>query len=102
MKRYKRDPAAALEDMMVLTLEERGAYNTVLDLIFDRRGDVPDDDRFLASWMRCDTRIWRRIKQRLVALKKIEIVGGRIINHRAEIELGKVIGEIAELSTPTP
>jgi len=31
---YKRDPNAALEGMAVLTLEERGAYNTVLDLIY--------------------------------------------------------------------
>ena len=43
---YKRDPNAALEGMAVLTLEERGAYNTVLDLIYTHDGSVDDDDRY--------------------------------------------------------
>ena len=36
LKWYKRDPDAALSGMFELTLEERGAYNTILDLIYSR------------------------------------------------------------------
>ena len=32
LKWYKRDPRAALVGMSCLTLEERGAHNTILDL----------------------------------------------------------------------
>lgn len=81
---YKRDPRAALTGMMELTLEERGAYNTVLDLIYDRDGDLPDDDRFLAGWCKCDLRVWRRIKQRLVDLGKLYVEGGKLRNERAD------------------
>ena len=44
MKWYKRDPAAALEGMLGLTIEERGAYNALIDLIYARapRGGVTD------------------------------------------------------------
>lgn len=81
---YKRDPRAALTGMMELTLEERGAYNTVLDLIYDRDGDLPDDDRFLAGWCKCDLRVWRRIKQRLIGLGKLYVEGGKLRNERAD------------------
>jgi uncharacterized protein YdaU (DUF1376 family) len=84
---YKRDPDAALSGMMGLTLEERGAYNTVLDLLYSRAGYLPDDDRFICGWLRCDPRIWRRIKQRLVDLKKLVIESGQITNYRATSEI---------------
>jgi uncharacterized protein YdaU (DUF1376 family) len=87
MQWYKRDATAALEGMRCLTLEERGAYNTILDLIYDRDGDLPDDDRFIAGWLGCHTAVWKRIKVHLVALKKITVVDGVITNHRAEKEL---------------
>ena len=80
---YKRDPDAALGGMMGLTLEERGAYNTVLDLIYSRADQLPDDDRFLAGWCNCDLRVWRRLKARLLELGKITIEGGMIRNSRA-------------------
>ena len=41
-KRYHSD---ALAGMMPLTLEERGAYNTLLDMIYDRGGPLIDKHR---------------------------------------------------------
>ncbi len=87
IKWYKRDPDAALSGMMELSLEERGAYNTILDLIYSRGGNLPDDDRFLAGWMRCDLRIWRRIKCRLIERGKIAIRDGVVTNLRATSEI---------------
>ena len=63
MKWYLRDPNAALTGMASLTLEERGAYNTVLDLIYAHDGAVDDNDRFLAGWCRVDIRVWKRIQR---------------------------------------
>ena len=40
LKWYKRDPRAALAGMMKLTLEECGAYNKILDLIYLRGGNA--------------------------------------------------------------
>lgn len=82
---YKRDPAAALEGMMVLTLEERGAYNTVLDLIYCRDGMVADDEKFIAGWLRSDVRVWRRIRSRLIELGKLYVKDGFIHNERADV-----------------
>ncbi len=84
IKWYKRDPSAALGGMMGLTLDERGAYNTVLDLIYSRDGNLPDDDRFLAGWMSVDVRVWRRLKQRLIDLGKLYIEDGLIHNDKAD------------------
>lgn len=92
---YKRDPRAALTGMMELTLEERGAYNTILDLIYDREGDVPDDDRFIAGWCRCDVRVWKRIKARLVDLGKLYVEAGKLRNERADRGVDEALSRVA-------
>ncbi len=95
LKWYKRDPDAALNGMSELTLEERGAYNTVLDLIYSRDGHLRDDDRFIAGNCGCDIRVWRRIKSRLIELGKLFVLEGAIHNDRADVEVLKALGRIA-------
>jgi uncharacterized protein YdaU (DUF1376 family) len=85
MKWYKRDPEAALTGMMCLSLEERGAYNTVLDLIYAHGGSILDDDRFLAGWMRCDVRIWKRIRAKLIEVGKLYLEDGYLRNKAADV-----------------
>jgi uncharacterized protein YdaU (DUF1376 family) len=82
--RYHRD---ALEGMRSLSLEERGAYTTLLDLMYERGGGVPDDDRFVAGHMGCSTRLWRSIRDRLISAGKISVQDGLIVNARAIEEL---------------
>lgn len=91
---YKRDPEAALDGMRELTLEERGAYNTVLDLIYMRKNRLPDDERFIAGWLGVDVRVWRRLRARLVGTlvdgaveegKKLYVKDGCIRNMKADI-----------------
>jgi uncharacterized protein YdaU (DUF1376 family) len=85
---YKRYPLNALEGMMELSLEERGAYNTVLDLIYTHDGRLDDDERFIAGWLRVDVRVWRRIRTRLVELGKLQIDdAGSLVNDRATSEV---------------
>jgi len=88
LKWYKRDPVAAIEGMAVLTLEERGAYNTVLDLIYAHDGAFVDDDRLIARhYLHVDVRRWRRIRKRLLDLEKLYVLGTNVRNARADREV---------------
>jgi uncharacterized protein YdaU (DUF1376 family) len=95
IKWYKRDPDAALQGMMVLTLEERGAYNTVLDMIYSNQGKLIDDDRFIAGWMMVDLRVWKRIRTRLLELGKVYLVDGFLRNSRADKEVDAALDRVA-------
>jgi uncharacterized protein YdaU (DUF1376 family) len=94
IKWYKRDPDAALSGMMGLSLEERGAYNTVLDLIYTRDGNLPDDERFVAGWLGVDVRVWRRIKNRLIDLGKLYVAEGMLRNSRADVEVLSALSRV--------
>jgi uncharacterized protein YdaU (DUF1376 family) len=72
MKYYKRFPDAALQGMAVLTLEQRGAYNSVIDLIYACDGIVDGkNDARIARAIAIDVRTWRAIKPQLIAAGKI-------------------------------
>ncbi len=84
---YRRNADRALGGMMGLTLEERGAYNTILDLIYARRGRLHDDDDDIRKWLAVDVRIWKRIKTSLLSKEKIYLEDGFIRNKTADVEL---------------
>ncbi|ARR53473.1 hypothetical protein HY78_08575 [Rhizorhabdus wittichii DC-6] len=84
-KRYHSD---ALAGFMSLSLEERGAYQTLLDMIYDRGGPIPGNDRLIAGYMGCSLRKWSTLREMLVAKGKIRVLDdGSITNDRAEKEL---------------
>jgi uncharacterized protein YdaU (DUF1376 family) len=87
MKWYKRDPEAFAGGTAELSLEEVGAYTRIIDLIYSRDGNVPDDDMFLCRALRCDIRVWRRIRKRLIETGKIRTSAGLIVNLRATSEI---------------
>ena len=89
LKWYKRDPRAALIGMMGLTLEERGAYNTILDLIYIHDGAVVDNADYLCHALNCNLRTWKRIRARLVDTGKLYPHSGCLRNERADIEVPK-------------
>lgn len=84
---YKRDPDAALAGMAELTLQERGAYNTILDLLYARDGNLPDDDTVLPRMIGCHANEWRAVKAKLIARGKIWAVDGKLTAKRVETEL---------------
>ena len=88
---HARRHRMALEGMRDLTLEERGAYNTCLDLIYEREGPIPDDARWIAGWLGVGPRMWLRIRAALIAKGKLHEVEvdrePRLMNRRAAIEL---------------
>jgi hypothetical protein len=74
---HKRFHSDALAGFMSLSLEERGAYQTLLDMIYDRGGPVLDNERLLAGYMQCSIRKWRVLRRALLDKGKISpAVGG--------------------------
>lgn len=87
IKWYKRDPDAALAGMAMLTLEQRGAYNTVLDLIYSTADNLADNDQHIAGALGCDVRVWKRIRADLLRLGKLHTSGELLRNFRATSEI---------------
>jgi uncharacterized protein YdaU (DUF1376 family) len=80
-KRYARD---FHEGTRELTLEERGAYSDIIDLIFMNDGPVLDDISQVAWRLRVHPNKWRALRRRLLALGKLFITNGYLHNERAK------------------
>jgi uncharacterized protein YdaU (DUF1376 family) len=96
---YRRFPDNFIAGTVGLSLEEKGAYSLLLDLMYVRSGPVPDEPRYIAGVCNCSVRKWNAIRQRLLDLGKITIVDGYLTNHRAEEEIEiarKISREAAE------
>lgn len=87
--RYHGD---ALVGYRKLTLEQRGAYQTIQDLIYDEGGPIEFNERWLAGELNCSLRKAKVLLAELLDLRKIYITPcGKISNHRAEKEIEKAI-----------
>jgi uncharacterized protein YdaU (DUF1376 family) len=87
MKWYKRDPDAWLAATRCLTLEERGAYNDILEMLYSRDGHLADDDALIARNLGCRPQVWRRLKARLIAAGKLHQTEGKLTANRVETTL---------------
>jgi len=76
---YLRFPNNFFMGTRTLTLEERGAYNDLLDLYIARDGDLPDMPRQRAHDLAIDQRVWNRIRKKLIGAGKIEVKDGVIL-----------------------
>lgn len=94
MKFYKRDPNAAIAGMAELTMAQRGAYNSVLDLLYAADGDLPDDDLRVARMMSCHWREWAALKRQLIAIGKVWIEDGKLCARRVQ----ETVKEAADFS----
>jgi uncharacterized protein YdaU (DUF1376 family) len=71
-----------------LSAEQRGVAYTLLDLIYDKQGPIPESDQSLAAAMNMGVRRFRRIKKELVEMSKFSLTEeGFLTNKRAEEEL---------------
>lgn len=84
MKFYKRDPDRALAGMAELTLKQRGAYNSLLDLLYSRDGAVPDDDARVSRMISCHWREWATTKAELIAMGKVWVEDGNLHAKRVQ------------------
>lgn len=84
---YRRFPDNFIAGTVGLTLEEKGAYSLVLDLMYVRGGPVPDEPRYIAGVCNCSVRKWNAIRAKLISLGKIHAIDGYLTNDRAEKEI---------------
>lgn len=77
-----------------MSLEHEGAYMRFLVRLYDRGKPFPDDDRFMATVMGLALRVWRRIRNALVAVGKIICRNGSLTNARFERERKKRAEEL--------
>ncbi len=68
---YRRDPAAALAGMAGMTLEERGVYNTIIDLLYLTWRPVEDSRAYLAGHCGCAIQKLNPILRRLIESGKL-------------------------------
>lgn len=84
---YKRFPDKALSGMFELNLEQRGAYGTIIDLIYSRAGELPHDIDLIKSHLKVDARVTRRLLAELIDRDKIQIVDGLIRTRKSDVEI---------------
>jgi uncharacterized protein YdaU (DUF1376 family) len=86
---YRRFPDNFLGGINGMTLEEKGAYSVVIDMIYQRGGPISDEPRYIAGICNCSVRKWNAIRARLLQLGKLYEIDGHLMNERAVIELEK-------------
>ena len=84
---YKAYPRDFIEGTVGMPFEVKSAYRIVLDLIYMRGGDLPDDPRYIAGVLGCSVRAWKKYREALVEAGKLTIADGSISNSRADKEL---------------
>lgn len=84
---YKRNPSKALAGFRGLNMEQRGFYATLIELVMELRGPLPDDDVENARTFGSDLRKYRRVKAELLELERIKIEEGALFDERAVREL---------------
>lgn len=99
---YRRDPGLALQGMSSMSLEERGVYNTVIDLLYLTWRPLEDDRGYIAGHCRCAVQKLNPILNRLIASGKliafIEDGRGYISNPKFEEERSDVKGAASNRS----
>jgi len=92
MPYHRRYHGDALQGYRKLSLEQRGAYTTILDLIYDEGGPIENNERWLAGELNCSLRKCRALVSELLTLRKLFIdAQGKISNHRAEDEIANAL-----------
>jgi uncharacterized protein YdaU (DUF1376 family) len=81
---YKRFPRDFLDGTVGFTLEQKGAYSGVLDLIYMRGGNLPDDPGYIAGQLGCSVRKWNSLRDFLIERGKLQVENGLISNFRAD------------------
>jgi len=88
MPYHRRYHGDALHGYRGLTLEQRGAYTTLLDLIYDTGGPIDFNERWIAGHLDVTVNRAKKLVAELIELRKIFLTPrGQISNHRCELEI---------------
>jgi uncharacterized protein YdaU (DUF1376 family) len=94
---YRRYPGDFIGGTVGLTLEERGAYSLLLDLMYQRGGPIEDDDRWISRVCECPLQRWRKIRSKLLTMGKLFLEKGRLANRRVQLETNYARQKISQL-----
>lgn len=90
-----------------LTFEEKGFYFELLARMWELKGPLPADDRWIASALCCNPRTVRKLIASLADKGKIQVVAGKVYNRRMMREITDYLGtshaiepEVEPNSTP--
>lgn len=86
---YKRNPQDWFNGTRDLTLEEKGAYNELLELLYLRDRPIPDDARFVANFLNVSQRRWKAIRRALLDAGRLVLRGDYLSDERFERERGQ-------------
>lgn len=93
---FKCYPRDFREGMVGLTPEERGAYATVLMLVYERGHPIPDDDAWIAGHLWCSVRTWKKIRAALIVKRRLFAINvngvDSLMDERAAQELSRTAG----------
>ncbi len=84
---YKKYPRDFIEGTVGMSLELKGAYSLILDLIYLQSGKLPDDPRYISGLLGCTIRKWNTLRKQLIEMGKIYVNGELLSNYRADNEL---------------
>lgn len=81
---YKRYPSDFIAGTIALNFEEKGAYSIILDLLYDKGGEIDDDPQWTAHILGLSTRKWKLIRDSLIRKGKLFVENGKLSNKRAK------------------
>lgn len=86
---YPMYPRDFFEGTQEMSLEQKGAYIMVLNLMYTRGGPISDEPGFVSRYVGCSVKKWKVVREELVAMGKLVVQDGMICNSRADQELEK-------------
>jgi len=86
---YPMYPRDFFEGTQEMTLEQKGAYIMVLNLMYTRGGPISDEAGYVSRYIGCSVKKWKTVCDELVAMGKLVRENGLISNSRADQELLK-------------
>ena len=90
------DLAQARRNREELPAEERLLLIDLTDVLFERHGQLPDDDVLTARLVGRDIRVWRRLKAALIAHERLRVEeDGCLHIAEADAELAQVLSRLA-------
>lgn len=99
---FKCYPRDFNDGMMGLTMEERGAYVTILNCIYQRGTPVHDDPLYFRAMLQCSGKAWSRVRASLIVKGRLfEVnVNGKpcLMDERAALEIENNLEKRRELS----
>jgi uncharacterized protein YdaU (DUF1376 family) len=85
---FKCYPQDWIEATRGLTLEQRAVYFDCLCIIYQFERPLPADEKWMSHQLHISTRLWRSIRDALLASGKLVECEGGYTNARAQLEIG--------------